>query len=144
MIPAKYNPQQQPMTYDVILPETAQEHKVPLIPKHNNIYKKIFNALPVIHKYQACIDVLKLNIEFPKYFPNFFYTTMTLTFIYYKLIKIHCCKSITQKIQHTVKQHFSLCPYLITYSIYISTSFLTHCKGVSCDVVTGKEVHIWQ
>jgi hypothetical protein len=56
------------MTYDVILPETAQEHKVPLIPKHNNIYKKIFNALPVIYKYQAWKDVLKLNIEFPNIF----------------------------------------------------------------------------
>jgi len=60
------------MTYDVTSPETAQEHKVPLIPKHNNIYKKIFNALPVIHNYQAWKDVLKLNTEFPKYFPNFF------------------------------------------------------------------------
>ena len=31
--------------------------------------------------------------KFSKHFFHFFYTTMTLTFIYYKLIKIHCCKS---------------------------------------------------
>jgi len=40
------------MTYDVILPETVQEHNVPLIPTHNIIYKKIFNAIPVIHNYK--------------------------------------------------------------------------------------------
>jgi len=81
------------MTYDVILPEIAQEHKVPLIPTYTIIYKKIFNALPVIHNYQAWKDVFQLNKEFSIHFLHFFYTTITLTFIYYKLIKIQCCKS---------------------------------------------------
>lgn len=84
------------MTYVVKLPETAQEHKVPLIPTHTIIYKNIFNALPVIHNYQAWTDVLQLNKEFSKHF-HFFSTTMTMTFIYYKLIKIHCCKSNNTK-----------------------------------------------
>jgi len=53
------------MTYDVVLPETVQEHKVPLIPTHNIIYKKIFNAIPIIHNYEAWKDVLKLNKNFP-------------------------------------------------------------------------------
>jgi hypothetical protein len=85
------------MTYDVIMSETAQEHKVPLIPTHTIIYKKIFNALPVIHNYQAWKDVLQLNKEFLKHFLHFFYTKMMLKFIYYKLIKIHCCKSNNTK-----------------------------------------------
>jgi hypothetical protein len=46
------------MTYDVTLPETAQEHKVPLMPTHNIIYKKTFNALLIIHNYQAWKGVL--------------------------------------------------------------------------------------
>jgi len=74
------------------MPETAQEHKVPLIPTHITIYKKIFNALPVIHNYQVWKDVLQLNTEFSRHFIHFFSKRMTLTFIYYKLIKIHCCK----------------------------------------------------
>jgi hypothetical protein len=73
------------MTYDEILPETGQERKVPLIPTHTIIYKKIFNAVPLIHNYQAWKDVLKLNTDFSKHFLNFFYTTMTLTIISYKL-----------------------------------------------------------
>jgi hypothetical protein len=56
----------------VILPETAQEHKVPLIPTHTIIYKKIFNTVPVIHNYQAWKDVLKLNTKFFQTLSPFF------------------------------------------------------------------------
>jgi len=52
----------------VTSPETAQEHKVPLIPKHNNIYKKIFNALPVIHNYQAWKDEHRISQIFSYFF----------------------------------------------------------------------------
>jgi hypothetical protein len=112
------------MTYDVILPETAQEHEEPLIPKHNNIYKKIFNALPVIHNYQAWKDVLKLNIELPKYFLHFFHTAMTLTFIYYKLIKIHCCKSNhTKDTTHSETAFFFVPIFNYIHNIYINKFF---------------------
>jgi len=60
------------MTYGVIMLETAQEHKVPLIPTHTIPDKKIFNAIPVIHNFQAWKDVLKPNTEFPTHFLQFF------------------------------------------------------------------------
>jgi hypothetical protein len=69
------------MTYDVTMPETAQEHKAPLIPTHNIIDKKICNTLLIIHNYQARKDVLQLKKRI--------FQTLSSFFLYSKNFDIH-------------------------------------------------------